>query len=97
MTLNITQKIRTKLQKKHGVSEDEILECFANRDGKFLTDTRENHRTDPPTKWFVAETNQGRLLKVVFIQYDNGETHIKTAYQANEKEIEIYEKFAKSR
>ena len=31
-------------------------------------DTREQHRSDPPTLWFVAPTSQGRLLKIVFIK-----------------------------
>lgn len=45
----------------------------------------------PPTQWFIAETNQGRLLKIVFIEFDSGEICIKTAYEPNKKEQEIYQ------
>jgi len=92
MGLHISPRVKEKLKIKHCVSEKEIIECFSARSGKYLVDIREEHRTDPPTMWFVAETDMGRLLKVVFIEVD-GEIHIKTAYEANEKERRIYEKY----
>jgi len=53
--------------------------------------TREEHRTNPPTHWFLAETCYGRLLKVVFVPDTNGkDIYIKTAYEPNETEIRIY-------
>ncbi|MCP2009817.1 uncharacterized DUF497 family protein [Duganella sp. HSC-15S17] len=55
-----------------------------------LTDEREDHKRNPPTLWFVAETRKGRLLKVVF-QMRDGNCHIITAYEANKDEIRIYE------
>lgn len=95
--LIISDRIRNKLLLKHNINEpeSEICEAFQNREGLYLIDTREKHRTDPPTKWFISETDKGRLLKVVFVQKINKETqkteiHIKTAYEPNEDEIRIY-------
>jgi hypothetical protein len=98
--LKCSDKIREKLQKKHNVDVAEVLQCFKNRDpGKrFLIDTREDHKTDPATHWFLAETNAGRLLKVCFIPPHAGNENaveIKTAFDPNENEIRIYEKFTK--
>lgn len=94
MSLIISSKISQKLEQKHGVSKDDILQCFASREKGFLEDTREDHKTDPPTKWFIGETDFGRKLKVVFVQTDKGDIYIKTAYLANDDEKRIYEKFA---
>lgn len=68
MNLKISDHVRNKLLRKHGVGEQDILECFANRCGGWLRDQREKHQTDPPTVWFVSKTDRGRLLKVVFVQ-----------------------------
>ena len=65
--LYIAPAIRTKLLYKHDVREHEIEEAFANREGGFLEDERAEHITIPPTQWFIAETNHGRRLKIVFI------------------------------
>ncbi len=95
MALVISTAIRKKLHTKHNVKENEILECFANREKSFLKDTREEHDTDPPTLWFVAETDYGRVLKVAFMHYSTDDKFvIKTAYPANEAEIRIYNKYA---
>lgn len=95
MGLVISAAVRKKLQMKHNVSETEVIECFANREKAFLKDTREEHDTDPPTLWFVAETDYGRKLKIAFMHYaDKNEYVIKTAYPANETEIRIYNKYA---
>lgn len=96
--LIISERVRRKMQLKHNVTEVEIYEAFQNREGLYLIDTREEHRTDPPTKWFISETDKGRQLKVVFVQTTNKETqkteiHIKTAYEPNEDEIRIYEMY----
>jgi len=79
---------------RHSVHEKDIVECFSNRCGKFLIDTREDHKTNPPTKWFVAETDFGKKLKVVFINVGK-DIHIKTAYAANSDEIRIYNNHGK--
>lgn len=87
--LVISPSVREKLRFKHKVQEQEIRECFLNFEGKYLTDSRENHNTDPPTLWFIGDTYRGRKLKVVFIHRD-GNIHVKSAYEANEAEKRIY-------
>ena len=79
---------------KHDVKECEVHQCFENKCGVFLEDDREENKTDPATLWFIAPTNKERLLKIVFI-YDNGNNHIKTAYEPNQVEIDIYEQEGK--
>lgn len=95
MALIISDRIRAKLADKHGgVEEREILEAFANRDAEFLIDNREEHQSDPPTEWFVAETDRGRVLKVVFVNSD-GNIYIKSAYTPNQEAIDFYRRKAK--
>ncbi|MEO9204911.1 MAG: ADP-ribosyl-(dinitrogen reductase) hydrolase [Gammaproteobacteria bacterium] len=89
-----TKRIAEKLLKKHRVTIIEVGECFLNRIHGLLEDTRLDHRTEPPTLWFIAETDHGRLLKVVFIEHTDGTYEIKTAYEPNENEVKIYERFA---
>lgn len=84
-----SDSVLLKLTKKHKVSVGEVLECFANRVGPSLTDKRLNHQTNPPTRWFIAETDMGRKLKVVYILVDNS-FEVKTAYPPNQTEIDIY-------
>jgi len=92
--LNIEPDIKQKLKDKHQVKAEEIEECFLNREKGYLEDTRADHVTDPPTRWFIAETDVGRLLKVVWIKDEVAGITIKTAYEPNAKEIEIYTKHA---
>ncbi len=94
MALKISTGVRYKLTQKHSVKECEIVECFTNMTAGFLEDTREDHITNPVTSWFVAETDAGRKLKVVFILATNGDIEIKTAYMANATEIMIYDRHA---
>lgn len=94
LKLYITPAVRRKLaDADHNVTEDEIRQAFASRDGKLLIDDREQHRTTPATRWFVAETDYGRRLKVCFV-YDGGVIEIKTAYTASETIFRIYKKHA---
>ena len=104
MAFVISPRIRKKLAEKHNVSEDEIRQCFTNVEGTYIRDTREEHRTDPASHWFVAETNQRRVPKVVFlarkIETPDGpkvQIEIKTAYEANSAEISIYDRIGKGR
>jgi len=90
-TLKISVKVLEKLASKHQVSRREVEQCFENRDGPLLMDTREDHRSDPPTLWFLSETNRGRLLKVVYIQRGE-EIHLRTCYEPNPVEIAIYQR-----
>jgi uncharacterized DUF497 family protein len=94
LNLNISDIVVKKLLKKHDVNRAEVEECFLNRVKGLLVDIREEHKTTPPTLWFIAETDQGRLLKVVFIELKNGNYEIKTAYEPNKIEVDIYDKYA---
>lgn len=49
--------------------------------------------TNPVTRWFIAETDLGRKLKVAYMATTDGVV-IKTAYDPNKEEIRIYNKFA---
>ena len=92
--LYISQPVTEKLISKHNVTQREVEQCFENKCGLFLIDDREEHRSDPPTLWFVAPTNSKRLLKVIFIFKDGG-IHIKSAYDADESVKRIYNTAAK--
>jgi len=92
--LKISVKIFEKINKKHNVTKEEIFECFYNRIRGYLEDIRPDHQTEPPTYWFIAETDRGRILKVVFIENIDGSYEIKTAYEPNDKEVKIYEKYS---
>ncbi len=63
----IHQKIEEKLLKKHGVTRREVEQCFDNALYDSVEDTRARHKTKPPTLWFIAETNKGRLLKIAYV------------------------------
>ena len=89
-SLIISQQVLQKLQNKHNVTRREIEQCFENRIGNYLEDDREDHRTDPPTFWFVAPTNNERLLKVIFV-FLNGNVYIKSAYEPSETVAKLYE------
>ena len=96
MGLVVAPRIREKLLTKvPPVTIDEVLQGFANRTGRFLIDLREEHHTDPPTLWFIAETDYGRRLKIVFIQKDD-DLIIKTAYDPNPIQSRIYDNFGAS-
>jgi len=90
MRIVISDTIRAKLHAKHGVSPKDVRECFENRMGAFLIDDREQHRTDPPTLWFIAPNNHNRLLKVCFVPRD-GTLHLRTCYPPNTAELALYE------
>ena len=94
MALIISTRIGAKLLTKHNVTRDDVEECFATREKGFLEDTREEHRTDPPTQWFISETFLGRKHKVVFVLQD-GDIYIKSAFEPFDVELHIYNKFAK--
>ena len=95
MSLKVSAQVQAKLAaKKPPVTQAEIEQCFANRTGVYLLDEREQHASDPPTRWFIAETSYGRKLKIVFIPRD-GDIVIRTAYDPNADESRIYSKFSR--
>lgn len=90
MKFIISPGVRAKLSAKiPPVTEDEIRQCFANRSGSYLIDTRADNLTNPYTRWFIAETDFGRKLKIAFVPMNDG-LHIKTAYDPNPVELRIY-------
>jgi hypothetical protein len=94
LSLIISHSVRVKLgNKTPPVTREEIEQCFANRSGRYLEDTREDHKSNPPTQWFIAETYYGRKLKIAFIQRDKS-TVIRTAYDPSKEELRIYTKFS---
>ncbi len=93
MRLVISDVVRTKLHDKHAVSEKDVIECFATRERTTLIDTREEHKTDPATQWFVAETFMGKELAVYFMIID-GEIHIKSAFSPGIKRKSLYQKLS---
>jgi hypothetical protein len=93
MPIVISTKVRAKLAAKQPpVTPEEIEQCFVTVEGIYLEDMREQHASDPPTMWFIAETYYGRKLKVVFI-LKGEDIVIRTAYPPNEEEIRIYSKY----
>ena len=96
LNIRVSARVNEKLQTKHSVTVDEIREAFANIEGQFLIDDREDNKTDPQTNWFIAETDKGRCLKVYFIAEKDEKGRscitIKTAYEANITERRIYER-----
>lgn len=91
MKLIVSPKTRQKLTDKHdGVSFDEIRQCFANLDRPPLIDSRAQHLTNPVTRWFIAETDQGRRLKICYMPYPSGDFVIKTAFAPNAVEIALF-------
>ena len=93
-SLIISPALLEKLQSKHKVARREIEQCFVNRVGIYVEDDREEHRTDPPTLWFVAPTNCDRILKIVFVFLD-GNVYIKSAYEPSEKVVKLYDQVGK--
>lgn len=93
--LYFSPSVRTKLKTRHRVTEAQVLQCFANREGRYLVDDREEHKTVPPTQWFVASTDYGMILKVMFV-FDPATKliEIKSAYPANAEIQRIYRKYA---
>jgi hypothetical protein len=92
MGFSISKGVKEK-GKTPPVVTNEIRQCFINRTGDFLEDTRAQNKTSPPTKWFISETDKQRILKVVFIRTES-QIIIKTAYDPNAEELRIYRKYA---
>ena len=90
LKIYISESVTRKLKEKHKVAKYELFQCFRNRTGKFAYDVRERHQTNPPTLWFISETNAGRRLKLVFLRYDKTEFVIKSAFEPNAEEERIY-------
>ncbi|TXJ04650.1 MAG: ADP-ribosyl-(dinitrogen reductase) hydrolase [Alicycliphilus sp.] len=90
--LRISQAVLDKLRDKHNVTQREVEQCFDNIDGPLLIDDREDHKSDPPTLWFISRTNKNRLLKVMYIQRGSL-VYLRSCYEPNDDEMGIYSKF----
>jgi hypothetical protein len=89
--LVISPKVAAKIAAKiPPVTAEEILQCFANRTTLYLIDNREQHQSDPPTRWFIAQTDFGRKLKIAFVPRAD-KIHIRSAYDPSPAAIEYYE------
>jgi len=87
----ISPKVAAKIVAKvPPVTLEEILQCFANRTTLYLIDNREQHQSDPPTRWFIAQTDFGRKLKIAFVPRGR-EIHIRSAYDPSPAAIKYYE------
>lgn len=99
MPVTLSKEVEEKLAEKHNVSPVEVYECFANREGPYLLEDREEHQTDPPSYWFVAETDKCRKLKVIFVRYPD-HFAIKSAFEPEDGSEATYaricEKLAQS-
>lgn len=93
MAVYISSKVKKKIKDKHGLTLDEVFEAISGRLAGFLEDTREKHKSDPPTYWFIGSTDFGKLVKIAFI-FKDGTMIIRTAYEANQRELAIYKKYA---
>jgi hypothetical protein len=91
--LIISPAMEAKILDKHGVRRVDIEECFCNKDGEYLEDTRTENKTNPPTLWFIANTHKDVVLKVVIV-FEDEKIYLKTAYPPDENEIRIYNKYA---
>ena len=89
INIEIAPSIKHKLKTKHNVEIEEVIECFANVTQGFVQDTREEHKTNPPTHYFIEQTDNARLLCIAFIHTD--ETIVlKTAFEPSQKRIQTY-------
>mgnify|MGYP001615981562 CR=1 FL=1 len=89
-TIVISQRIDQKLDAKHTVTIEEVDQCFDNKCGVNLIDDREDNRTNPPSLWFIAETNKGRLLKIIYV-YRDGKYFLKSAFEPGDADIHTYD------
>ena len=89
LNIEISPGIEHKLRTKHKVEIEEVIECFANVTHGFVQDTREEHKTNPPTHWFIEQTDNARLLYIAFIHTDKT-TVIKTAFEPSQKRMRAY-------
>lgn len=94
VNLRISEAVLQKLRDKHNVTRREVEQCFENKCGLYLEDEREDHKSDPPTLWFVAPTSTGRMLKVIFI-YRDGQVHLRSAYDADHAAQSMYDRNAR--
>ena len=87
--LKVSDAVSKKLKEKHQVNRREVEQCFMNRMGRLLEDKRARHKTNPPTLWFLAKTNKGRVLQMVYIQ-TGSVIDLRSPFEPNAAEIAIF-------
>ena len=94
----ISPEIEKKIaQPDHGcVTPRQVSDCFENWDGRLCYDRRAEHLDEHgnPTPWFLAETNQRQLLKIMYVSRD-GKIFLKSAYPATAEVQRIFDKYAR--
>ena len=78
MLIDASRAVRDKLRDTHDVDWTEVEEAFFTSVPPYLLDVRPQHKTKPPTQYFIAETFDERLLKVCFTLKD-GTIWVKSA------------------
>jgi len=92
MQIVVSENIQEKILREHNVTVTEVEEAMFLHGSKYIIDDREKHKTHPPTVWFISESFEGRLLKIVIIPDIKREfAKLRTAYEPDEQEIQIYE------
>lgn len=98
MAIIISEEVEKKIgADDHGnVTVKDVHECFANHCGRYAYEHHPEHKNDEgkATPWFVAKTNHGRTLKIMFVLRGE-DVHVKSAYPATENVQRIYGKYAK--
>lgn len=94
MMFRISPDVLDKITKR-GIRVIEVEQCFLNREGGLCEDTRAQHITDQLTNWFVAQTDKGRELKIMYVPTRDRGVELKSAYEADPEICRIYNKYAK--
>lgn len=91
MKLTVYPAIVQKLRSKHQVEMHEVEEAFLNRTGRLARELRQVDPKQAPRYWFIADTDGGRRLKVVYALDRAAPAPVLiTAYPPNEREERLY-------
>ena len=87
-----------KLKSKHKVLADEVEQVFLNRTGALAKEVRPRNQGENARFWFIAHTDRGRKLKVVFfVDVEEKAPVVITAYDPNDDEVKLYEKIKRQK
>lgn len=91
MALVVYLGIAKKLREKHQVEVAEVEQAFLNRTGRLAKEVRAKNQGEHPRFWFIAETDAGRRLKVVYaLDPEEAGPLVITAYEPDETEENLY-------
>jgi uncharacterized DUF497 family protein len=83
------EEVIEKLDRKHGVSREEVLECLRKARYRFV---EKGHRKGEDVYAAMAQTDAGRYLIVFLIYKKRGEALIVSARDMTESERRLYAK-----